>query len=172
MNASKSPLPVLLIAPIPPILWCGLIYAQEGEVDLTSVFITLALIVMCWGGSWFLVRSTDRLVASRAFVDIHPNLITVSDGYRSAGKFSSETCLIADFDEFHQSLTVVAERRLSESKKLLMLKESVHLRLWPSNCRISRREMDAIVEVAEELFICPEVEVVGASGDHRTAIQA
>ncbi|HGM7876673.1 TPA: hypothetical protein ACKQHR_001267 [Pseudomonas aeruginosa] len=80
--------------------------------------------------------------------------------------------MIADFDEFHQSLTVVAERRLSESKKLLMLKESVHLRLWPSNCRISRREMDAIVEVAEELFICPEVEVVGASGDHRTAIQA
>lgn len=172
MDTSKSPLPVLLIGPIPPILWCGMIYAQQGEVDLTSVLITLALMVVCWGGAWFIVRGTERLVASRVFVDIHPNLITVSDGYRSDGKYSSDTCLIADLDEFRESLVAAAERHLTDSKKLLMLKESAHIRLWPGSCRYSRRDLDAIVEIAEELFISPEVEVVGSSGDHRTAIQA
>lgn len=167
----KSPIPFLVLMPLPPILWCCWSVATTGSVERVALLITLGLAFLGWCGAWFSASTSRKLVKRRHFVDIHPNHVTVTDGSRFDGKFSSSTILIADPTAFHAVMHAVAERTIPENK-LFSMKESVHIRIWPATLRISPEEVAAVGALADELFVNPEVEIVGPAGDDRTAIHA
>jgi len=168
----KSPVLFMTLMPSPPIFWCAWSLAATGGIDRTLVLITLGLIAFGWGGAWYLVRSTQKLVDRRVYVDVRPNHVTVSDGHQFDGKFSTSACLIADLEALGGVLKDVADRAFAGTNKLFSMKESVHIRVWPGSLRLSFAEVEALRELADALFIEPEIEIVRSAGDDRTAMQA
>ncbi|HCH7782533.1 hypothetical protein [Pseudomonas aeruginosa] len=170
MNDTKEVFPVVLGAPIAVILVGILDYMSTGKLSVGIVLLCLALMIFCWGGVWWLTRARRAAIANRVFIDIHPNLISVSDGTEFRANFSSAARFISNIDRFRKSVEATAERRLSEGRRFAF-KESAHIRLHPSPS-ISRSELTEIEAILEEVFLNPEIELGGGSGDSRTAYQA
>lgn len=102
MNDTKKVFPVVLVAPIPVILVGILDYTSTGKLSVGIVLLCVALMVFCWGGVWWLTRASRTAIANRVFIDIHPNLISVSDGTEFRANFSSEARFISNIDKFRK----------------------------------------------------------------------
>lgn len=154
------PLTVLLMTPTPAIALLGYEYFVKGNYVEWYLWLAIALIVVGWGGALLIHTSLSKLITRNVYLDIRPNLIQVSDGTRIDGLFSSKSRFLTDADLFNSALEQVVNRAFADNKKIVAIRETAHVRVWPGELGITPLEQRAIAETIAFHFLDPTFEVV------------
>ncbi|HDS1721707.1 hypothetical protein NPS53_09355 [Pseudomonas putida] len=118
---------------------------------LHGVIISVALAVRLLGN-----MATQKTVV----LDVSPNQIRVQNGPVYDFNYSAHGRFVTDAESLDKAFFSVSSRPCAGGGKILALKETAHVRIWPGDTGITELELDALANTVRLHFLEPEFEVM------------
>lgn len=113
---------------------------------------------VCVMGAWLTEIMERKSTVNRIVVDLKPNQVVIG-GIPFHCPFSTTTHFFKSRDALAEAVSLAVNESMLKDEKLITLKKSALVRVWPGNLQVTDFEMEALAEAIDAVFLSPEIEL-------------